>query len=181
MLLMLNFWLLLCLKTFNADELSCDNKSGPSGLTECVLLSARYNDYQWATCLTNAYATQRSGGKYHCLNPTSTYCWFQCMLETYDSMGPAVTGKCKCKPGNSFANVAPSSCQSPNGNDCNWYKDCLEATYPCSGTNASYAVDFGYKYCRFYEDNYRWLSSNGKKWVEAARKCLQVIKICLFF
>ena len=156
----------------DADALSCNPNSGPSGITECVEL-LYYNDYQWATCLTDAYIKQKSNGKYLCDN-SGTYCWFQCMMETYSSLGPNIIGKCSCKPGDSPTNLAPPFCQSPSGSDCNWYKDCLEATYPCSGTDASYAVDFGEKFCRLYNDNYDWLSSTGRRWVDAARRCLQV-------
>ena len=133
-----------------------------------------YNDFQWATCLTSAYIKQRSAGEYSCGDSTVIYCWAQCMLETDQPMGPAVTGKRSCKPGDSPTNLAPPFCQSPTGNDCNWYKDCLEATYPCSGTDVSYAVDFGDKYCRLYSDNYAMLSPTGLRWLDATRKCLQV-------
>ena len=178
MLFILKFFLILSIQIVDAEVTSCDETSGPSGVTECVLISNHYNDYQWATCLTDVYIRQRSAGNYRCERST-TYCWFQCMLEIYKSMGPRVTGKCSCKPGDSSTNLAPPFCLSPSGDDCNWYKDCLEATYPCSGTDASYAVDFGEKYCRLYNNNYDLLSQMGQRWLNAARKCLQVGLIAL--
>lgn len=69
---------------------TCDANYGPSGVTECVLLSEYYG-YQWATCLTNAYIQQKSNQKHICKYIYATYCWYQCMIEVHDKSDGTVT------------------------------------------------------------------------------------------
>ena len=59
----------------------CDKWSGPAGTVECIQLRQYNNEYQWGTCLTDAYMNQKSNQKHHCLDRTATYCWYQCMLD----------------------------------------------------------------------------------------------------
>ena len=62
----------------------------------------------------------------------------------------------------------------PHGRDCTWYRRCLEKQIPCSGKTGDYAIAYGEKFCQKYTSAYSDFSQNGKKWVDAVRKCLQV-------
>lgn len=64
---------------------------------------------------------------------------------------------------------------SPTGTDCNWFKNCLEKKYLCSGVRDQNAITFAENFCRLYEDKSYLFSASGKQWVDAVRKCLQVI------
>jgi len=37
----------------------CDENVGPAGPTDCIQIPRYYNQYQWATCLSNAYIQQK--------------------------------------------------------------------------------------------------------------------------
>ena len=159
----------------------CNVHYGPSGVTECVKLSGYYG-YQWATCLTNAYIQQKSNQKHICRNVFATYCWYQCMVEVYSKNFGTVIDDCSCKPGNTtpkpYTGIAttslPPRCYSPPGDSCDWYRNCLEKKYPCEDTSNAYAIKYAEKFCRLYGDRYSIFSSEGRKWVDAVRKCLQV-------
>ena len=71
------------------------------------------------------------------------------------------------------SSISPQ-CYTPSGTDCSWYADCLEAKFPCRGTGAGYAIEYGTKFCKLYNRNMDMFSSAGLRWVSAARKCLQV-------
>ena len=159
----------------------CNVHYGPSGVTECVKLSGYYG-YQWATCLTNAYIQQKSNQKHVCRNIYATYCWYQCMVEVYSKNFGTVIHDCSCKPGNTTpkpytgipTTSLPPMCYSPPGDSCGWYRNCLEKKYPCEDTSNAYAIKYAEKFCRLYDDRYSIFSSEGRKWVDAVRKCLQV-------
>ena len=63
---------------------------------------------------------------------------------------------------------------SPEGTDCDWYRDCLEAKFHCSGGDDDYGIKYGEAFCRLYEKRYSTFSDSAKQWVNAVRKCLQV-------
>ena len=160
--------------------------TGPPGLNRCVLLAEYYNSYQWATCLTDQYIEAKTGKRFHCQIRTAVYCWYQCMVEAYESMGPNVTGVCACNPNDTArATVAPSGvtlppdCFSPNGTDCTWYSRCLEAKYPCAGTSAGFAVEYATAFCALYSKHLADYSAVGQLWVAATRKCLQTTLVPL--
>ncbi|XP_025084778.1 uncharacterized protein LOC112558513 [Pomacea canaliculata] len=72
-----------------------------------------------------------------------------------------------------------SSCYSPTGRDCYWYRNCLEKRVPCQGTSDDYAIAYAEKFCNVFGSNYNRFSSQGKQWVDAVRKCLQVALVPL--
>ena len=121
----------------------CDRQSGPAGVTECFLGTPYYSAFQCGTCLTNAYIIQKSGGQHICRD-NATYCYYQCMIETFNiAEGPVYEG-CACVEGQPLpqaSSILPADCYSPDGTDCSWYGRCLAARYPCSGHQAS-AVSF---------------------------------------
>ena len=71
------------------------------------------------------------------------------------------------------------SCIYSNVDNCNWYRDCLESTFKCENSHDSdlkstaYALKYGEKECKLYEQNYSKFSSVGAKWVDANRLCLK--------
>ena len=75
----------------------CNAYRGPNGARQCIKISG-YTDYQWATCRRDSYLKSTSGGKHHCLNRSSTYCLYQCMLEKYDESSGEVLSSCRCTP-----------------------------------------------------------------------------------
>ena len=156
---------------------ACNRKFGPAGQTECVLLSPHYQEYQCATCLTNSYIQLKSGRRHYCRDRNATYCWYQCQLELFGNDEGVTNEKCRCKAGetpSSSKTPLPSSCYSPTGTDCEWYKDCLERRFPCVGTSADYAMKYATHFCSAYRRNYDQFSPLGRLWVNAVRKCLQV-------
>ena len=70
-----------------------------------------------------------------------------------------------------ISHVVALNCTQPSGNDCSWYRDCLETLNPC-GTKG-YAINYALKYCNKYEQNLDKFSPYGRKWVLSAKKCLQ--------
>ena len=165
-----------------ANLYKCNKTSGPSGVTECIVIS-RYNyQYQWATCLTNAYIQQKSGHKHFCIDRNAKYCWYQCMLEVHNKNFGPVVDDCSCNVVSSTPNPytstpttsLPPACYSPPGDSCDWYRKCLEKKYPCEDTSNAYAIRYAEKFCRLYGERYSLFSSDGRKWVDGVRKCLQV-------
>ena len=68
----------------------------------------------------------------------------------------------------------PPHCFDPRGENCNWYRECLERRYQCEGTNHGYAIEYGEKFCNLYSMKYNDFTTDGKNWVNEVRKCLQV-------
>ncbi len=58
--------------------------------------------------------------------------------------------------------------------NCSWYEDCLEARYPCFGTEHDYAIAFGLKFCKLFSKYRSQFTQNGQKWVDSVTKCLQL-------
>ena len=163
---------------------------GPSYVT-CItapleLLSA--SSYQDITAtngqpvlLMHTYG-KKSNQKHICRYIYATYCWYQCMIEVHDKSSGTVTDDCSCEPSNTTpkpytgipTTSLPSKCYSPSGDSCDWYRNCLEKKYPCEDTSNAYAIKYAEKFCRLFGDRYSIFSSEGRKWVDAVRKCLQV-------
>lgn len=115
---------------------SCDANVGPAGQAECILGTPYYFQYQCGTCLSNAYIVQKSAGKAHCRDPSATYCYYQCMLESYDLDSGPVYDDCSCDAGQPIPQpsvILPADCYSPDGSDCTWYSRCLATRFPCTG------------------------------------------------
>ena len=177
-------WSLFALLVFvqHGWAAQCDKDTGPSGATGCIQISRYNNQYQWATCLTDAYIQQKSGHKYDCLDRSRTYCWYQCMLEVHNKDNGLVTNDCSCNPNLLAASPTtslPAECYSPTGDSCDWYRNCLEKKYPCEDTSNAYAIKYAEKFCRLYDKRYSLFSKDGQKWVDGVRKCLQVTLVPL--
>ena len=134
-------WILIVILSFliTLVHSECDRQNGPAGVTECFLGTPYYSEFQCGTCLTNAYVIQKSGGRHICRD-NATYCYYQCMIETFNiAEGPVYEG-CSCAEGEPLpqaASILPPECYSPDGTDCSWYGRCLAARYPCIGHQAS--------------------------------------------
>ena len=74
-------------------DTDCDRQSGPAGVTECFLGLPFYSEHQCGTCLTNAYIIQKSGGRHICRD-NATYCYYQCMIETFNIAEGPVRADC---------------------------------------------------------------------------------------
>ncbi len=159
-------------------EMSCQcSGSSDVGNTECVLLRPYYSQYQWATCLTHDYIQLKSNQRHICRN-YATMCWYQCQLEIHHQENGPVFDDCACSPGDTIPiSTLARECYSPSGDDCNWYRDCLEARYPCEGTEDGYAIEFAKKFCDLYTESLSKFSSQGIMWIDGVRKCLQVVLV----
>ncbi len=178
--------LLLLLVPGSACQLQCGTVDGSVhnlGEVECVLLiSPPYDDYQWATCLTDDYIMRSSNQRHHCLSGGGTACWYQCMIEIYDISQGAVNDECRCSRDENTTTETPTDdlppyCYSPGGQDCGWYRDCLEVRYPCEETDSGYAIEYAEKFCNLYSANYNDFSTDGRAWIDGVRKCLQVVLV----
>ena len=164
---------LLVQRTWGENQ--CDPNSGPPGTAECVLLTGYNYQYQWATCLTNIYIKQKSGHRHACINPFATYCWYQCMMDVYSREFGPVEAYCSCTPSGKLTSSLPEFCYSPSGSSCHWYRYCIDRYYPsCKDTSNAYTIRYAEKFCNLYEGRKDLFSSEGQKWVDAARRCLQV-------
>lgn len=165
----------------------CNKDSGPSGAVECVQIQNYNNQYQWTTCLTNAYIQQKSGQEHICEDRSATHCLYQCMLEVHNKTSGPVSKDCSCDGVSTTSNrynlspttPLPSECYSPSGDSCDWYRNCLEKKYPCEATSNAYAIRYAEKFCKLYDKRYSVFSTDGQKWVDGVRKCLQVVLVPL--
>ena len=150
------------------------------GGTECVLLSPYYNYSQWSTCLTEDYIIRASNQRHICRGRVAV-CWYQCMLEFYNIAEGPVYNDCRCSPGETTTEAPtdnlPPHCYSPSGEDCSWYRECLERRYQCEGTDDDYAIEYADKFCNLYANNYNDFSNDGRAWIDGVRKCLQVVLV----
>ena len=166
----------VCHSTEAANE-TCNRLTGPAGNTHCVQLTG-YSDYQWGTCRTNVYVKTKSNGNHYCLDVSATYCYYQCMIDVYDKEDGVVLPYCKCSPDGPLPTESislPAWCHSPDGTTCTWYRECLSKAYPqCNDDDDEYAIQYAEKFCTLYDKNLKDFSSQGRKWVNAARKCLQL-------
>jgi hypothetical protein len=157
---------------------TCNRWFGPAGAVHCIQVPGIYYGYQWATCRTNTYVKTTSKGRHKCADSTTDYCYYQCMLDVYGRGNGVVFSQCKCSPTGPPPTVKvplPAWCYSPDGRSCSWYRDCLNKAYPkCEDDKDDYAIKFSEKFCQLYNESYKEFSPEGKKWVDAVRKCLQV-------
>ena len=147
------------------------------GEAECVLLSPYYHRYQWATCLTEDYVMRASNQRHYCRG-RATVCWYQCMLELHELDQGPVYNDCRCSPSETTTEAPTDNlhphCYSPRGEDCSWYRECLERRYQCQGTDDGYAIEYAEKFCNLFADSYNDFSNDGRAWIDGVRKCLQV-------
>ncbi|PNP57503.1 hypothetical protein THARTR1_02501 [Trichoderma harzianum] len=69
--------------------------------------------------------------------------------------------------------MCASTCQKPPLHDCDFYKQCVEASVPCDGSTHSYALDWGHKICNKFIGNLDRFSPRGQKFLTGAINCLQ--------
>ena len=152
-------------------------RCSPTGSVHCIKI-ARYYGYQWGICRTNVYLKTKSNRRHRCEDVSATYCYYQCMLDVYDKDYGNILPYCKCSPGDPLPTdkiPLPAWCHSPDGTSCTWYRDCLSKAYPqCKDDDDEYAIKYAEKFCTLYNKNLKDFSSQGRNWVNAVRKCLQL-------
>ncbi|XP_055356591.1 uncharacterized protein LOC129601741 [Paramacrobiotus metropolitanus] len=161
----------------STDDSRCDYQSGPPGRFGCVSLPEHgyTGRKQFANCLSNAYIRQKSGGRHVCVNSRATFCWYQCMLEVHNIESGRVTDDCACEDNEILPTVdLPQDCYSPDGSNCAWYRECLERRHQCAGSGSDYAIQYAEHFCGLYVQSSGSFSSQGRAWIDAVRKCLQV-------
>ena len=110
-------------------------------------------------------------------------CWYQCQLELNELESGVVFDNCRCSPTATLASptaelpTLPPECFSPSGLECSWYRNCLEQRYPCQGTEDGYAIEFAEKYCNLYSRNFDDFTTDGRRWVDGVRTCLQLFLV----
>ena len=70
--------------------------------------------------------------------------------------------------------MGENPCPDPTPSDpaqCNWYLNCLNTKFDCG--SEGYPIDYGYKFCSKYDENYDDFSDQGKKWIDSVKLCLQ--------
>ena len=159
-----------------SGTIGCDRNTGPAGMARCFLGAPYYTNYQFGTCLSNAYIVQRSKGKHHCRDRTATYCYYQCMIEKYGRDRGPVSDDCVCDATKQLLQpsvILPAACYSPAKMHCDWYRHCLAKRHNCTGPH-EYAISYGEKFCNLYEQSKSRFSQKALQWLNAARECLQV-------
>jgi len=98
------------------------------------------------------------------------------MIEKHDIESGPVYNDCLCAAGQPLPQdpvILKPECYSPEGTDCDWYRQCLHKMYDCTG-QAEYAISYGEKFCKLYELSTLQFSQKALQWINATRKCLQV-------
>ena len=100
------------------------------------------------------------------------------MIDVYDKDDGLVFSDCKCSPYDPVPTESvplPSWCYSPDGKNCSWYRECLNKTYSqCENDDDDYGIRFAEKFCKLYNESNSTFSSQGQRWIDAVRKCLQL-------
>ncbi|CAM4802730.1 unnamed protein product [Rotaria magnacalcarata] len=152
----------------------CSSQIGPLRTTECSLVN-NFNTKQWNTCLTNIYIQQQSQGRHRCGDETVRYCNYPCMHEVYYLEANLVIDPCACNDSSTLPESAlPTECLSPDGSDCDWYKNCLERKYSCQGTPTEHMTTYAKTFCELHTKHNELLSDRAQRWIDDARKCLQM-------
>jgi hypothetical protein len=64
----------------------------------------------------------------------------------------------------------PAVC-SPSQTTCTFYSTCVESAIPCG--SSGYAIGYGQKFCNLFTQNFNDFDSNGQRWIDNVRYCLQ--------
>lgn len=162
----------------------CDPSNGPEGTYDCVHIP-KYDDYQWAVCLSSQTLRKHTFGFLNCKR--SAYCWLPCTKSVYPkSLIGHVSQECKCDPienerrkrslhGNiqEMKVTVPYECYIPAFTyNCEWYYNCLEAHSSCEQTDFHYAVSYGKAICSIFLETFDSFSDDGKYWITSSQKCI---------
>lgn len=160
----------------------CDPNKGPEGTYDCVHIP-KYDDYQWAVCLSSQTLRKHTFGFLNCKR--SAYCWLPCTKSVYPkSVIGHVMQECKCDPienerrKRSFWFIPKMITVSPKcyipafTSDCEWYSHCLEARLPCEQTEFNYAVSYGKAICSIFVETFNSFSEEGKNWITSSQMCI---------
>ena len=185
----LTFLFVFLLKNENILAFQCNATHGPSGDVGC--LRENSFQYQLIRCVTrdDAKFIIKNNDDYfasHCteyINLNNTvierkFCKLNCMTEYYNDDTKNINDDCLCDP-NSFGHLKvhknptiSNSCYNPDGS-CSWYIECLQKRHYCLDTD-EYAITYGLKYCKMFEDSIQKFSSRAQNWLKNVKKCLQI-------
>lgn len=169
---------LFILSTWQFTECNAGCNSLNVGSVFCVR-SYSYYDWQWATCLTDAYIRLKSKQTHRCVDRTATYCYYQCMLESHGRESGYVYSDCRCNqyenPPSTPSSPLPSWCYSPDRTKCTWYQQCLKQRYSCNENgDKDYGIKYAETFCKLYTNHYSWYSSAARQWINGTRECLEI-------
>ncbi|KAJ3308258.1 CCR4-NOT regulatory complex component [Boothiomyces sp. JEL0838] len=68
------------------------------------------------------------------------------------------------------AQAVNSTCQ-PIANDCSFYTDCVEPTFPCGPSG--YTLGYGHRFCQAFKDGESQYTPKGQEWLKSVMMCLQ--------
>ena len=165
------------------------------GNFDCDIITG-YSTKQWVRCVSretyNKYITPGDTDPWLC---RKNYCTLTCMVEYYGIKLTKVYRDCECNRTDiggkhNRSKIIDDECYQPNGEDCSWYRNCLAKRYDCNlqyatvepngipiplpwTGNNNYAIDYGEKFCKLYDESYGKFSKEGQEWVNNVRKCLQ--------
>jgi len=168
------FWLASLSIVFadTSETLGCDPDTGQA------FLSTPYkskNKYRYRTCRSDAHVGQKSKGKNQHPDKTPAYCYYQSLINKHGRYSGSDYQTDTSRPVSRASLILPAECYSPDGMDCGWYRQCLAEMFPCTQeAEYEYAISYGEKFCDLYEESKSKFSENAMRWLDAARKCLQV-------
>lgn len=158
------------------------------GQYRCVPLP-RYDLPQYATCLTDEYVKSKTDNRAHCVRSSTgeeiPICWYQCMIELHDLDRGYVTEDCRCDVDdeNLYDKLIkpkeiPLTCHTPNGQNCAFYRECLEGKYNCHGNAWNEIITHGTSLCNFgtniKKSGIYPISKNGTRSIQKVNQCIQV-------
>lgn len=181
----------LLFKKSNAEFISCNKTHGPPGDFGCYRNPAWWNNVQWIRCVSReTYDKYVDEDPWSC---KSNYCELHCTTEYYGPTAGRIIGECNCNSTDiegkkNRSKTLDDECYQPKGDDCSWYRNCLAKRYDCDvkyvtvdtldnfsyyDSPVNYAINYGEKFCKLYDETYDKFSNEGQQWVDNVRKCLQ--------
>ena len=185
-------FLLILYNSKEISSLNCNLTHGPSGDIDC--LREKGSNYQFVRCVSREEAAlifKNNDNLYRNYCPENSnnnedqlkhrFCKISCMTEYYNDDSLDVKNDCLCNPNNfdklnlktKSKPTIPNSCYNPQGN-CMWYHECLEKRFSCLESSNDYAISYGEKYCKLFEENSHKFSLNAQSWIKNVKLCLQI-------
>ncbi|CAF3899418.1 unnamed protein product [Rotaria sp. Silwood1] len=96
------------------------------------------------------------------------------MREVYYLEGDLVIDPCICNDSSILPSTLPIECLSPDGSNCDWYNECLGRKYSCQDTPTEHVLTYATAFCNLYVKYQDIFSDPALRWIDDARKCLQV-------
>ena len=88
-----------------------------------------------------------------------------------DKIGTETCDKCNDCEQCSSDPMCRDTCLNPPLKSCLFYTDCMEAKISCGASG--YALDYGSRYCKKYENRLGLFTNQGQQWIYQTMNCLQ--------